>query len=71
MAISFPVLIVLLNGFSGGYIESHLSAVWSMVRLLSIADGDIYVGAGGLLLVSIATISVVIQVHLVRFGQND
>ena len=68
MAISFPLVIVLLNGFSGGYIENHLSAVWSMTKLLAIADGDIYVGAGGVLLVTIAAISVVIQVHLVRFG---
>lgn len=70
MGISLPLVTVVLNGFAGGFIENQLSFLWRAVKLITVADGDIYMGAGGFLLVVISTISVVMQMLIVRFKRS-
>lgn len=70
MGISLPLVIVVLNGFAGGFIENQLGFLWRAVKLITVADGDIYMGAGGFLLVVISTISVVMQMLIVRLKRS-
>ena len=66
IAISIPLVVVLLDGFTAGFIENQMSGVWILAKKLTIADGDIYVGAGGLLVVISSTILLILQMLLAR-----
>lgn len=65
LGITFPLVMVVFNGMTGGYIENELSILWSSVELLTIQSGDVYMSAGGLILVVAATILLVLQIALV------
>ncbi len=58
-------MMVVFNGMTGGYIENELSILWSSVELLTIQSGDVYKGAGGLILVVAATILLVLRSQVV------
>jgi len=71
--ITFPILMSIFNGMSGGLIENKLGTLWNVVGLLTIQDGDIYIGAVGLMLVIAALVLLSLQVYLARkkVVQND
>jgi len=66
LGIAFPLAVVVINGLSGGMIESRVNLLWSFVKLLTINGGDIYMGAGGFMLAVIAIVFLVFQLLLVR-----
>ncbi len=66
MTISLPVFVIVLDGMSAGFVQEHLSLLWHLARRMTVADGDIYMGAGGLLLVVFSIILLVLQLLLLR-----
>lgn len=66
LGLSFPLFIVILDGIAGGFIRTHLTGLWSLVKWLTLADGDIYVGASGFIVVAFCVILLVLQIMLVR-----
>ena len=65
VAISFPLVLVIFNGITGGLIEEEASFIWHVGELLTIQGGDIYMGAGGLLVIAATTILLTLQILLV------
>jgi len=70
LGIAFPVTVVAINGLLGGMIESRMNLLWSFVKLITINGGDIYMGAGGLILAVIAIVFLVFQILLVPDKQT-
>ncbi len=66
MGLTFPMIIILLDSFAGGFIENQLSILWSAARQLTIAEGDINIGASGFLLVVMSAVFIVLQIMLIR-----
>jgi len=66
LAISFPLVTVILNGITGGFIENSLSFIWTVVQFSTIQGGDIYMGAGGLLVVIASVVLLALQIFLAR-----
>lgn len=70
LGIAFPVTVVVINSLLGGLIENRMNLLWSFAKLLTIDGGDIYVGAGGLIISVFAIVFLVFQILLVREKQS-
>ena len=70
LGISYPLVMLMLNSMAGGIVESRYSFLWSTVLFLTIDDGDIYMGAGGFILVQISTIFLIAQFLLIRNNKS-
>jgi len=66
MLLSFPVVITVLNGIFGGMIQKQLKGLWSITESLTIANGDIYIGGIGLVIVVFSIVLIILQVVLTR-----
>jgi len=66
LGLTFPVSVAVLNGLSGGLIENRLEYLWSIAEMLTIANGDIYIGGIGLMLIIFNIVLTILQVLLTR-----
>ena len=51
LTVSFSLAVHVIDGFVGGFIESRMGALWTAAKLMTISDGDIYLGGVGVILV--------------------
>jgi len=66
ITITFPITVVLIDSLLGGFIQERGSLLWSMAKFITPGNGDVYIGAGGLLLLIVATLLLAMQMLLVR-----